>query len=171
MKKIPQPHRFRLPLVLLTLALTTSAFAQEAPAKLPTPPEVWKDYDPDAGDFKEEIISEETKGGIYFKDSYITAYVNGEEVRVFCKYGVKEGAKNAPGLLNVHGWTQGPYLDLDYIKETWVIPTLRPINPVLIDLRSRRGETQKREHGCQGGLPREGQAPGWKGHHRSEANG
>ena len=29
------------------------------------PPAVWKDYDPDKGDFKEEIIRQETKDGIY----------------------------------------------------------------------------------------------------------
>ena len=69
--------------------------AQAAP--LPTPPEVWQDYDPHKGDFKEEIIRQETKDGIFSKESYISAYVNGEEVRVFCKYTVKEGAKRHPG--------------------------------------------------------------------------
>lgn len=37
----------------------------ESQAALPTPPEVWQNYDPDAGNFKEEIIKEQTKGGIY----------------------------------------------------------------------------------------------------------
>jgi hypothetical protein len=82
--------------ILLTIA-------QAAP--LLTPPEVWKDYDPDKGDFKEEVVRQETKDGIFSKESYISAYVNGEEVRVFCKYAVKEGANKAPGLLNVmDGW-------------------------------------------------------------------
>ena len=127
-KKIPSSHHSttvkKLPILILAyfaLGLTAGAFAEEPAPKLPTPPEVWKNYNPDAGDFKEEIISEGTKDGIYFRDSYISAYVNGEEVRVFCKYGVKEGAKNAPGLLNVHGWTQGPYLDLDFIKDGWAV--------------------------------------------------
>jgi len=46
------------------LAIFAFAFApaapaqQDAPAKIPTPPEVWKNYDPDAGDFKEEIVRE-----------------------------------------------------------------------------------------------------------------
>ena len=71
-------------------------------APLLTPPGVWQDYDPDQGDFKEEIVRQETKDGIFSKESYISAYVNGEEVRVFCKYAVKEGLKKAPGLLNVH---------------------------------------------------------------------
>ena len=34
-------------------------------APLPTPPEVWKDYDPDQGDFKEEIVRQEIKAGIF----------------------------------------------------------------------------------------------------------
>lgn len=62
----------KLPLVLL-LGLTATAFAQEPASNPPTPPEVWKDYDPDAGDFKDEIVSEATTNGIYTKDSYIRA--------------------------------------------------------------------------------------------------
>ena len=93
--------------------------AQAAP--LLTPPEVWKDYDPDLGDFKEEIVRQETKDGIFSKESYISAYVNGEEVRVFCKYAVKEGAKKAPGLLNVHGWMGGPAIDMNYVKDGWAV--------------------------------------------------
>ena len=45
-------------LVALTVTASTAALAQ-TPPKLPTPPEVWAKYDPDAGDFKEEIISED----------------------------------------------------------------------------------------------------------------
>ena len=82
------------------LALCLSVTAQ-GETKLPTPPEVWKDYSPDKGDFREEIIKQETKDGIYYKDSYVSAYINGEEVRVYCKYAVKAGAKIAPGLMNV----------------------------------------------------------------------
>jgi len=63
-------------------------------ASLPSPPDVWKDFDPDAGNFKEEIIYEKTVNGIYEKHAYISAYVNEVEIRVFCKYAVKEGAKN-----------------------------------------------------------------------------
>ena len=88
---------------------------------LPTPPEVWKNYDPDAGDFKEEIVREETLDGIYYKDSYISAYINGEEVRVFCKYAVKAGAKNAPGLMDVHGWYGAPRISMDYVNDGWAV--------------------------------------------------
>ena len=90
-------------------------------AKFPAPPEVWKDYDPDQGDFKEEIVRQETKDGILRKESYFSAYVNGEEVRVFCKYAVKAGAQKAPGLLNVHGWMGGPAIDMKYVNDGWAV--------------------------------------------------
>ena len=59
------------------------AIAQAAP--LPIPPEVWKDYDPGKGDFKEEVVRQVINDGILYKDSYFSAYINGQEVRVFCK--------------------------------------------------------------------------------------
>lgn len=88
---------------------------------LPTPPEVWKDYDPDAGDLREEIVHEETKDGIYTKDAYISAYVNDEEVRVYCKYAVKAGAKNVPGLMDVHGWYGAPHITMEYVNDGWAV--------------------------------------------------
>lgn len=106
--------------LLLLLTVASEASAQTS-APLPTPVEVWKDYDPDKGDFKEEIISQRTEGGIYSRDSYISAYVNGEEVRVFCKYAVKSGSKNVPGLLNVHGWMGAASLDQDYVADGWAV--------------------------------------------------
>ena len=116
--------RIKIPaaLAILAFAFAPDAPAQQAtPAKIPTPPEVWKNYDPDAGDFKEEIVREETKDGIYYRDSFISAYVNGHEVRVFCKYAVKADAKNAPGLLNVHGWYAAPAIDMDLVKDGWAV--------------------------------------------------
>ena len=65
-------------------------------------------------DFKEEIISEETKDGIYNRVFYISAYVLGEDVRVYCKYSVKTGVTNAPGLLNVRGWMSWPGINEQY---------------------------------------------------------
>lgn len=107
-------------LLALTVTASTAALAQ-TPPKLPTPPEVWAKYDPDAGDFKEEIISEETKDGIYRRDSYISAYVNGEEIRVYCKYAVKAGATKAPGLMQVHGWVAFPRMNEDYVNKGWAV--------------------------------------------------
>ena len=88
---------------------------------LPTPPQVWADYDPDQGDFKEEIVNRETKGGISYRDSYISAYVLGEEVRVYCRYSVKEGATRAPGLLNVHGWMGAPGTNKEFVDNGWAV--------------------------------------------------
>lgn len=90
-------------------------------ASQPTPPDIWRNYNPDAGDFKEEIVFEQTRNGIYSKDAYISGYINGEEVRIFCKYSVKVGAKRAPGLLNVHGWMGGPAIDTAYVNDGWAV--------------------------------------------------
>ena len=108
----------QLIILFSVIFLSNQALSQE---KLQTPPEVWKTFDPDKGDFKEEIIKEETKDGIYYKDSCISAYVNGQEVRVYCKYAVKAGVKNAPGLMNVHGWFGAPSIDLKYVKDGWAV--------------------------------------------------
>ncbi|MBL7107399.1 MAG: prolyl oligopeptidase family serine peptidase [Phycisphaerae bacterium] len=86
-----------------------------------TPPQVWSDFDPDKGDFNEEIIKEETVNGIYNRESYISAYVLGEAIRVYCKYSVKAGARNSPGLMNVHGWMGAPGIDNQYVKDGWAV--------------------------------------------------
>ena len=117
---LPKSLKLALALLVFALSLSHSVFAQSQPA-LPTPPEVWKDYHPDAGDFKEEIVTEETKDGIYYRDSYISAYVNGEEIRVFCKYAVKAGAMNAPGLMDVHGWMALPRIDQSFVSDGWAV--------------------------------------------------
>ena len=90
-------------------------------ANLPAPPDIWKDFYPDAGDFKEEILSETTKDGIYRKESYISAYHLGKEVRVYCKYAVKAGAKDAPGLMDVHGWMGAPNPDSTFVQDGWAV--------------------------------------------------
>ena len=48
-------------------------------------------------------------------------HVNEVEIRVFCKYAVKEGAKKAPGLMNTHGWMGGPSIDMQYVKDGWAV--------------------------------------------------
>ena len=105
-------------LFCITISLFHSDFLH---AGIPTPPMVWEDFDPDAGDFKEEIIYEKTVKGIYEKHAYISAYVNEVEVRVFCKYAVKEGSKNVPGLMNTHGWMGGPSIDKQYVNDGWAV--------------------------------------------------
>lgn len=86
-----------------------------------TPPELWAGYDPDKGDFKEEIVSEKTEDGIMMRDSYISAYVLGEEIRVYCRYAVKAGATRVPGLMDVHGWMSKPNPDLAYVRNGWAV--------------------------------------------------
>ena len=116
-------------LLLAPLAALHAASPAAGPAQAPAartgglilPPELWKDYDPDKEEFKEEIIEKGTKDGIFYRDSYISAYVLGEEIRVFCRYGVKEGVTKAPGLLDVHGWMGAPNISKDYVKDGWAV--------------------------------------------------
>ena len=107
-------------LILSALCSAVSSRAETAKA-LPTPPEIWADYDPDAGDFNEEVVREETKDGVLYRDTYISAYVNGEEIRVYCLYAVKEGITNAPGLLNIHGWMSKAGIDMSYVNDGWAV--------------------------------------------------
>ncbi|MEY3204036.1 MAG: hypothetical protein RLZZ21_367, partial [Planctomycetota bacterium] len=90
-------------------------------AQKPGPMELWAAYDPAAGDFREEIVREETKDGVYRRESYISAPILGEDVRVFCVYAVKTGATRAPGLLNVHGWMGAASIDQDYVRDGWAV--------------------------------------------------
>ena len=51
-------------LVLLSLSQLSIAISSAATSTLPTPPDIWKDFDPDAGDFNEEIKERLKIGGI-----------------------------------------------------------------------------------------------------------
>jgi len=88
---------------------------------LETPSQLWAEYDPNAGDFKEEIVRDETKDGIYFRESSISCYVLDSEIRVYCLYKVKAGATKAPGLLNVHGWMGAASVPQDYVNDGWAV--------------------------------------------------
>jgi hypothetical protein len=90
---------------LLVLATGMRCAGGEQPLK---PPAIWKDYDPGAGDFREEVVKQETANGVFGRDSYISAYVLDQEIRVYCIYRVRAGARAAPGLLDVHGWMGAP---------------------------------------------------------------
>lgn len=109
----------RIGLLICLLVIMAARFT--VAGELLTPPEVWKDYDPNKGDFKQEIVKEETKDGLYYRESYISAYVLGEEVRVYCLYKVKAGAVKAPGLLNVHGWMGAASIDNEYVTDGWAV--------------------------------------------------
>lgn len=96
-----------------------------APQTVATPSiaQVWADYDPNKGDFKEEIVKEEIKDENYYRESDITAYLLGEEVRIYCQYKVRAGALKAPALLNVHGWMGSPSIDKEYVRDGWAVMT------------------------------------------------
>lgn len=81
------PMKYTVTLLAAFLLTPFAALhAAEPPARVPhSPMQVWADYDPNKGDFKEQIISEETKDGITHREFYISAYVLGEDVRVYCK--------------------------------------------------------------------------------------
>ena len=105
--------------LLAVLVLTYPRVGAAEP--LLNPKQVWADYDPNKGDFKEEIVKQETKDGLYYRESYISAYVLGEEVRVYTLYQVKDGARKAPGLLNVHGWMGAPSINKEYVADGWAV--------------------------------------------------
>ena len=88
---------------LFTGLLLTSLAALRAAEVPRTPMQVWADYDPNKGDFKEEIISEETKDGIYNREFYISAYVLGEDVRGIVWNGTVKHLQiqMPPGALNL----------------------------------------------------------------------
>jgi len=103
----------RIAFFVLTGGLPCMALGQP----WPTIPELWAEYDPDQGDYKEEIVAEQTRDGLYYRESYISAYILGEEVRVYCKYLVKPGIQHAPGLLQVHGWMGAPHCSEHYAQD------------------------------------------------------
>lgn len=108
-------------LPLITALLLAPLVALHAAESVLTPAALWKDYDPDQGAFKEEIVKQETRDGIFSRDSYISAYVLGEEIRVYCRYKVKEGAAKAPGLLVVHGWMGAAEPDRKFVEDGWAV--------------------------------------------------
>jgi dienelactone hydrolase len=84
-------------------------------------PALWQDYDPNQGEYKEEIIKQETRDGVMSSESYISAYVLGEEIRVYCRFSVKKGAVKVPGLLSVHGWMGAPNVIKEYVNDGWAV--------------------------------------------------
>ena len=104
--------------VVFTAALLLMPLAAHA---IETIPALWKDYDPNQGEFKEEVIKQETRDGVMNRESYISAYVLGEEIRVYCRFSVKEGAVKAPGLLSMHGWMGAPNVIKEYVDDGWAV--------------------------------------------------
>ena len=121
LKSVPLLQRLRPAACLLVCTSSLLASPTTSLTETPSPLELWKHFDPDEGDFNEELVKETTAEGISTRDSYISAYVLGEEIRVYCRYAVKTGARNAPGLLNVHGWMGAPAIERDYVKNGWAV--------------------------------------------------
>ena len=86
-----------------------------------TPPEVWKDYDPNKGPYEEELVKEWDEGSTHHKDFYISAYVNGEKIRMFCQYAAEKGAKDLPAILNIHGWMGASSVDKTLLTRGYAV--------------------------------------------------
>jgi dienelactone hydrolase len=120
--KAPSPHlSMSHPCSFLIALLLAPLVTLHAAEPFPTPAALWKDYDPNKGAFKEEIVKQETRDGIFSRDSFISAYVLGEEIRVYCRYKVKTGAAKAPGLLVVHGWMGAAEPDRKFVEDGWAV--------------------------------------------------
>ncbi|HUU93470.1 MAG TPA: dienelactone hydrolase family protein [Phycisphaerae bacterium] len=109
--------------VAVGISLAGAREAYAADAGLLGPPEIWKDYDPDKGDFEEKIIKEWDGDKIHFRDSYISAYVNKEKIRVYCRYAFPKGATRLPAMLFVHGWMGAPQINRDFVKNGYAVMT------------------------------------------------
>ena len=105
----------------MMLGLFLASGVQAAGAELLKPPQIWAGYDPNDGAFNEEIVKAETSNGVASRESYISAFVLGQEIRVYCVYRVKQGLTHAPGLLDVHGWMGSASVNQDYVESGWAV--------------------------------------------------
>ena len=103
------------------LALFTGIPMMMAAADLLTPAELWKDYDPDKGAYEEEIVKQWDQGTVHYKDFYISAYVNGEKIRMFCKYAAEKSPKKLPAMLCIHGSGGQAFIEKKFIEKGYVV--------------------------------------------------
>jgi dienelactone hydrolase len=86
-----------------------SCDAEEKPKAL-TPPEVWSAYDPDAGEFNEEVLKRWTENGAEYKEVFFSAHINGQTVRVYGLYAAPGRAgtpvARVPAVMHLHGGGQ-----------------------------------------------------------------
>ena len=75
-----------------------------------TPPQVWSTYDPDAGEFNEEILKRWADKGAQYKEVRFSAYIHGQTVRVYGIYAAPAEAGKAgqrvPAVMHLHGGGQ-----------------------------------------------------------------
>ena len=95
------------------LSLLCAAPAAEREGESPqmlTPSQVWSTYDPDAGEFDEEVLKRWTQSGADYKEAYFSAWVHGQHVRVYGIYAAparagKPGGR-VPAVMHLHGGGQ-----------------------------------------------------------------
>ncbi|MCY3017865.1 MAG: acetylxylan esterase [Planctomycetota bacterium] len=92
--------------VLAGLGLAVLAIAEETKPEMLLPPDVWRTYDPDAGEFNEEVLKRWSEKGADYKEVYFSAYINGQTVRVYGMYAAPTGAKSVPAVMHLHGGGQ-----------------------------------------------------------------
>ena len=108
--------------VLISAILGVVAGAWPAAgAEMLKPPEVWKDYDPDKGDYEEEIVKEWDGGDTHYKDVYISVRVNGQKIRMVCQYAAKKGARKLPAMLCIHGWMGTSAIDRRFLERGYAV--------------------------------------------------
>jgi len=83
---------------------------------LPTPRDVWRDFDPQSGPLEEEVLARRSEGGVAYKDVYFSAHVHGEKVRVYGTYAAPRPPGSYPAVLHLHGG--GQTVGLHWL-ETW----------------------------------------------------
>ncbi len=101
--------------------LTVTADAAAAGIEVLKPPEVWKDYDPNQGAYEEDIVKQWDDGNTHFKDVYISAYVSGQKIRMFCQYAAEKGAAQLPAMLCIHGWMGSSAINREFLKRGYAV--------------------------------------------------
>ena len=94
----------------LAFLLVAFIFCLAGLAKPPSaPPEMWAEYDPDAGEWKEEMVHESVKDGILNRETYVSAWVRGEEIRSTASTRSKMVSKRLPACsTSTDGWERLP---------------------------------------------------------------
>ena len=94
-----------------------------AGAEMLKPPEVWKDYDPNRGAYEEEIVKQRDQGNIHYKDFYISAYVNGGKIRMFCQYAAPkvDNTRKLPAMLCIHGWMGTSAINSTFLERGYAV--------------------------------------------------
>ena len=101
----PKNRRFMRKILQFTIVAFTLNFAS---GQVPqTVPETWQNFDPHAEPLEIELIDEETADGIVLRHvRYVVGTFAGKKTRVAAFYAFLQGAKDVPGIVQVHGGGQ-----------------------------------------------------------------